>query len=117
MKLKDIVDKEDKSNPLSDDALVEELAKEGYQLARRTVTKYRDALGIEAADLRRQLNHTDAETAPEGEVGTAPHANGNGAPVGALESGKRAAKTTKRAAQATRAPAPRGRSAQSSLHA
>lgn len=53
MKLKDIVDKEDKSNPLSDDALVEELAKEGYQLARRTVTKYRKALDIPSSRQRR----------------------------------------------------------------
>ncbi len=53
IKLKEIVDKEDKNDPLSDDALVEELAKQGYQLARRTVTKYRKALDIPSSRHRR----------------------------------------------------------------
>jgi RNA polymerase sigma-54 factor len=53
LKLKDIVDTEDKSNPLSDDALVEALAKEGYKLARRTVTKYRQAMDIPSSRERR----------------------------------------------------------------
>ena len=39
--LQEIVDKEDKTNPLSDDELVEELEKQGLAVARRTVTKYR----------------------------------------------------------------------------
>lgn len=55
MKLKELVDNEDKSDPLSDDALVEELAKHGYQLARRTVTKYRKALNIPSSRQRRQF--------------------------------------------------------------
>ena len=46
IKLREIVDKEDKSDPLSDDALMAELAKQGYNLARRTITKYRKALDI-----------------------------------------------------------------------
>ncbi len=54
IKLKEIVDKEDKRDPLSDDALVEELAKQGYQLARRTVTKYRKALNIPSSRQRRE---------------------------------------------------------------
>ena len=53
IKLKDIVGKEDKNDPLSDDALVMELAKQGYTLARRTVTKYRKALDIPSSRERR----------------------------------------------------------------
>jgi RNA polymerase sigma-54 factor len=53
MKLQEIVDAEDKNDPLSDDALVEELAKHGYNLARRTVTKYRKALDIPSSRERR----------------------------------------------------------------
>ena len=53
LKLKEIVEKECKDDPLSDDALVEELAKQGYNLARRTVTKYRKALNIPSSRQRR----------------------------------------------------------------
>ncbi len=53
IKLKDIVEKEDKNDPMSDDALVLELAKHGYNLARRTVTKYRQALDIPSSRQRR----------------------------------------------------------------
>jgi RNA polymerase sigma-54 factor len=53
IKLKEIVDKEDKNDPLSDDALVAELAKQGYTLARRTITKYRKALDIPSSRQRR----------------------------------------------------------------
>ena len=42
--LKDVVDAEEKANPLSDDALAEALAKRGVEIARRTVAKYRDQL-------------------------------------------------------------------------
>lgn len=51
--LRDVVDAEDKSNPLSDDAIKEQLAKKGYPIARRTVAKYREQLGIPVARLRR----------------------------------------------------------------
>lgn len=54
LKLKEIVDKEDKSDPLSDDALVNELAKTGFNLARRTVTKYRKAMNIPSSRQRRE---------------------------------------------------------------
>lgn len=54
IKLKKIVDEEDKDDPLSDDALVDKLAAEGYKLARRTVTKYRKALNIPSSRQRRQ---------------------------------------------------------------
>lgn len=51
--LKEIIDAEDKSDPLSDDALAEELARRGIDIARRTVAKYRDQLGIPARRLRK----------------------------------------------------------------
>lgn len=54
LKLKEIVDNEDKSSPLSDDALVTELAKHGFQLARRTVTKYRKSMSIPSSRQRRE---------------------------------------------------------------
>ena len=53
IKLKEIVERENKSDPLSDDALVDELAKQGYKLARRTITKYRKALKIPSSRQRR----------------------------------------------------------------
>jgi len=54
LKLKEIVDGEDKSSPLSDDSLVSELAKHGITLARRTVTKYRKAMNIPSSRQRRE---------------------------------------------------------------
>lgn len=54
LKMKEIVDNEDKSSPLSDDALVAELAKHGFKLARRTVTKYRKAMNIPSSRQRRE---------------------------------------------------------------
>lgn len=54
LKLKEIIDGEDKNKPLSDDALVEALSKEGYNLARRTVTKYRKAMNIPSSRQRRE---------------------------------------------------------------
>jgi RNA polymerase sigma-54 factor len=53
--LKQIVDAEDKDNPLSDDQLVEELGKRGVHIARRTVTKYRKALSIDSSTRRKQF--------------------------------------------------------------
>lgn len=52
--LKEIVAGEDKSSPLSDDALCAEMKKRGYAIARRTISKYREQLGIPVARLRRQ---------------------------------------------------------------
>ncbi|MBO4720104.1 MAG: RNA polymerase factor sigma-54 [Prevotella sp.] len=51
--LRDIVEAEDRQKPLSDDAIKAELAKRGYPIARRTVAKYREQLGIPIARLRR----------------------------------------------------------------
>jgi len=52
--LSDVVDNEDKRRPLSDEAIVRELKQRGLDIARRTVAKYRDQLGIPAARLRKQ---------------------------------------------------------------
>ena len=51
--LRDIVEGEDKSCPLSDDAIREQLSGQGYPIARRTVAKYREQLGIPVARLRK----------------------------------------------------------------
>ena len=50
-----IILKEDKNNPLNDDILVLELAKQNYNLARRTVAKYRDQMGFPVARLRKEI--------------------------------------------------------------
>ena len=51
--LKDLIGKEDKKKPMSDDALTKALAKLGYPIARRTVAKYREQLGLPVARLRK----------------------------------------------------------------
>ncbi len=53
IKLQEVVDAEDKHDPLSDDQLVAELAKHGLTVARRTVTKYRKAMNIPSSRQRR----------------------------------------------------------------
>ena len=53
--LQECVDAEDKHKPLTDDELVEKMTERGYKVARRTVAKYRDQLGIPKARLRREL--------------------------------------------------------------
>ena len=53
--LRDTVDAEDKRNPLSDEALAKILKEKGYPVARRTVAKYREMLGIPICRLRRTL--------------------------------------------------------------
>lgn len=51
--LREIVDAEDKKQPLSDDDIKAALAKRGFPIARRTVAKYREKLGIPIARLRK----------------------------------------------------------------
>jgi RNA polymerase sigma-54 factor len=51
--LQEIIDKEDKQHPLSDDDLVDELKKSGLIVARRTITKYRKKMGIPSSRQRR----------------------------------------------------------------
>jgi RNA polymerase sigma-54 factor len=53
LKLQEVIDKEDKSDPYSDEHLVEELKKNGMTVARRTVTKYRKKMGIPSSRQRR----------------------------------------------------------------
>ena len=53
--LKEIVDGEDKRKPYTDDELVELMNKKGYQIARRTIAKYRQLLDIPVARLRREV--------------------------------------------------------------
>ncbi|MCU0356702.1 MAG: RNA polymerase factor sigma-54 [Cyclobacteriaceae bacterium] len=53
--IKEIIDKEDKSKPLSDDKLEKILNEKGYNIARRTVAKYREQLNIPVARLRKEL--------------------------------------------------------------
>jgi len=52
--LNDIIENENKKHPLSDQALTDELNNRGYDVARRTVAKYRDALGLPVARLRKE---------------------------------------------------------------
>ncbi len=51
--LKEIIEKEDKKKPLSDETLAAEMKKIGYPIARRTIAKYREQLNIPVARLRR----------------------------------------------------------------
>ena len=53
-RINDIVKSEDPSKPLSDSAIVDILAKEGIELARRTVAKYRIELNIPSSSARRR---------------------------------------------------------------
>ncbi len=50
----DIIKKEDKSSPYSDDQLEKILKEEGYKVARRTIAKYREQLNIPVARLRKE---------------------------------------------------------------
>ena len=54
-KLLEIIGKEDKQNPLSDEEIVEALSQNGFPVARRTVTKYRKALRIPSSRQRKQF--------------------------------------------------------------
>ncbi|MDB9883984.1 RNA polymerase sigma-54 factor, partial [Cyclobacteriaceae bacterium] len=54
-KLRALIDQEDKSKPLSDDKIEKLLNEEGYNIARRTVAKYREQLDIPVARLRKEL--------------------------------------------------------------
>jgi len=54
-RLKEIIAQEDPRKPLSDDQIAEILRKQGFNIARRTVAKYRDQLGIPTARLRKRI--------------------------------------------------------------
>ena len=51
--LKEVIDKEDKKKPLSDDALAKIMKEKGYPIARRTIAKYREQMNLPVARLRR----------------------------------------------------------------
>lgn len=53
--LSDLVEAESKKKPLSDERLTELLQEKGYNIARRTVAKYREQLNIPVARLRKEL--------------------------------------------------------------
>ena len=53
--LKEFVDNEDKREPIADEELMSKLKSKGYQIARRTVAKYREQLGIPVARMRREI--------------------------------------------------------------
>ncbi len=53
--LSDMIEGEDKKRPLSDERLTELLQEKGYNIARRTVAKYREQLNIPVARLRKEL--------------------------------------------------------------
>ena len=53
--LQNIINSEDKTSPFNDDTLVQLLDDKGYKLARRTVAKYRDQLGLPVARLRKEI--------------------------------------------------------------
>ncbi|MBK7108324.1 MAG: RNA polymerase factor sigma-54 [Bacteroidetes bacterium] len=53
--LDDLINLEDKKSPMSDQELTEQLHEKGYNIARRTVAKYREQLDIPVARLRREL--------------------------------------------------------------
>jgi len=52
--LQELIDNEDKQNPLTDEQLVAQMEQQGYPIARRTIAKYRDLLGIPVARLRKR---------------------------------------------------------------
>jgi RNA polymerase sigma-54 factor len=51
--MQEVVDAEDKRNPLTDEQLVDLMGEHGYPIARRTIAKYRDLLGVPVARLRK----------------------------------------------------------------
>ena len=53
--LSDIIKEENKKKPLSDERLKDMLREKGYNIARRTVAKYREQLSIPVARLRKEL--------------------------------------------------------------
>ena len=53
--LQQCIDEEDKRRPLTDETLMDILNSKGYRIARRTVAKYREMLGIPVARLRKQI--------------------------------------------------------------
>ncbi len=53
--IENIIENEDKKKPLSDQKIAKMLEEKGFKIARRTVTKYREQLGIPVARLRKEI--------------------------------------------------------------
>jgi RNA polymerase, sigma 54 subunit, RpoN/SigL len=53
-RIKKLIENEDKSNPLSDDEIVEILSRENIQIARRTIAKYRGQMNIPPSHIRKK---------------------------------------------------------------
>jgi RNA polymerase sigma-54 factor len=65
IKLQEIIDKEDKKNPLSDDEIMASLQRDGLNVARRTITKYRKKMGIPSSRQRRDWTKRSATKDPD----------------------------------------------------
>jgi RNA polymerase sigma-54 factor len=105
LRLREIVDGEDKSNPFSDDDLVKELARHGLTVARRTVTKYRKAMNIPSSRQRRDwtlvpsersVGQNGAEVSPSNDNQPRDEAPGGDASIGASPDAGAAAKPPER---------------------
>src|SRR5262249_22282765 len=77
-KLLEVIDKEDKANPLSDEDLVNKLHEAGYPVARRTITKYRKMLKIPSSRQRKDWTLAETQAGAEVAPAAAPHEH-NGA--------------------------------------
>ncbi len=66
LKLQEVIDQEDKSKPYSDDELVKRMGEHGLKVARRTITKYRQKMGIPSSRQRRDWSQV-AEPLPVGD--------------------------------------------------
>jgi RNA polymerase sigma-54 factor len=66
IKLQEVVDHEDKADPFSDDDLVRELKRAGLNVARRTITKYRQKMGIPSSRQRRDWSQVQRSAAAPG---------------------------------------------------
>jgi RNA polymerase sigma-54 factor len=53
--MREVIDEEDKAKPLSDEAISKALKAKGFDIARRTVAKYRGQLDIPSARMRKQF--------------------------------------------------------------
>ncbi len=55
-RIRNLIDREDSGRPLSDDSIVNFLREDGIDIARRTVAKYRDVMGVPSSQQRRRRN-------------------------------------------------------------
>ena len=53
--MESLINKEDKSNPITDEEISKLLKEKGYNVARRTVAKYREQLEIPISRMRKEL--------------------------------------------------------------